>query len=209
MVPSAKARFTTSGMSTSVERATPNPSLKLRSKKPRRVRMLKCCIELFGSRVKSLLFLEPGRGHQHGNHAADTRIVKRTGNAAHSQGTERGLCGTVVSGVQEIDRCGPMNGKIRLPFTREQYVQEIVRHKRSIRIRRPEGANGTDEVFQRSFDFLHRPAVAAEQIRVKNNAQHVANLALGTAVLPGQHALMHQVCFRREIAGGVIIKAVL
>src|SRR5438045_3216733 len=89
MVPSANARLTTSGMSTSVERATPNPSLKLRSRKPRRVRMLKCCIELVESTVEKLLFLEPGRGHQHRDHAADTRVVGRARNAAHGQGTKR------------------------------------------------------------------------------------------------------------------------
>src|SRR6266566_7151056 len=118
MVPSANARLTTSGMSTSVDRATPKPSLKLRSKKPRRVRILKCCIELFGSRVKSLLLLKAGRGHQHGNHAADTRIVNRASHAAHSQAAEWRGSRAVVGRVQEIDRCGPINGKIRLPFTR-------------------------------------------------------------------------------------------
>src|SRR2546425_3888819 len=88
MVPSANARFTTSGMSTNVERATPSPSLKLRSKNPRRVRMLKCCIRLLELAVENLLFLEAGRGHQHRNHAADTCVVSRAGNAAHGQGAE-------------------------------------------------------------------------------------------------------------------------
>src|SRR5437667_2623128 len=128
MVPSANARFTTSGMSTSVESATPNPILKLRSKKPRRVRMLKCCIGLLGSSVENLLFLEAMRSHQHGNHAADTRIVNRAGNAAHGQAAKCRGSGTVVGGVQEIDRRGPINGQIRLAFAGEQQVQEIIRH---------------------------------------------------------------------------------
>src|SRR6266542_5993471 len=75
IVPSANARLMTSGMSTSVDRATPNPSLKLRSKKPRRVRMLKCCIGVVESSVENLLFLEAGRGHEHGNHATDTGVI--------------------------------------------------------------------------------------------------------------------------------------
>src|SRR3989442_8500067 len=78
MVPSANARFTTSGMSTNVERATPSPSLKLRLKNPRRVRMLKCCIRLLELAVENLLFLEPGGGHKHCNHAARTRFVTQT-----------------------------------------------------------------------------------------------------------------------------------
>src|SRR6266699_1312108 len=104
MVPSANARFTTSGMSTSVERATPNPILKLRSKKPRRVRMLKCCIGLLGSSVENLLFLEARRGHQHRNHATDTCIVSRAGKTNHGQAAECRGSGTVVGCVQEIDR---------------------------------------------------------------------------------------------------------
>src|SRR6266540_3017612 len=128
MVPSANARFTTSGMSTRVERATPKPILKLRSKKPRRVKMLKCCIGLFGSAVENLLFLEAGRGHQHRNHAADTRIVNRTGSAAHSQAAERRGSGTIVVCIQEIDRSSPINVQVRLAFAGEQQVQKIIRH---------------------------------------------------------------------------------
>src|SRR6266516_7411839 len=115
MVPSANARFTTSGMSTNVERATPNPSLKLRSKKPRRVRMLKCCIGVVESSVENLLFLEAGRGHQHGNHATETRVVSGAGNAAHGQGAKRGWCSS-VSGVQEVDRHLAVNLQIRFAF---------------------------------------------------------------------------------------------
>src|SRR5438552_2133507 len=147
MVPSASARLTTSGMSTSVERATPNPSLKLRSKKPRRVRMLKCCIELFDSAVENLLFLEAGRSHQHRNHAADTRIVSRTGNAAHSQSAEWRRSGPCVSCVQEVDRRLAVNLQIRFAFAREQQVQEIVRHgagifptgARKLQLKQPDG----------------------------------------------------------------------
>ena len=51
MVPSASARFTTRGMSTSVDKATPRPILKLRSRKPRRVMMLKRCIGLRVGRI--------------------------------------------------------------------------------------------------------------------------------------------------------------
>src|SRR5436309_12386735 len=73
MLPSARARFTTKGMSTRVERAMPMPILKERSKKPRRVMIFKCCI---------LLFLKTLHGHQHAHQAPNAVIVGLAGNAA-------------------------------------------------------------------------------------------------------------------------------
>src|SRR5438093_5502800 len=125
MVPSASARLTTSGMSTSVERATPNPSLKLWSKKPRRVRMLKCCIGLLESSVENLLFLEAGRGHQHGNHATEPRVI---GGRCIGQVAERRRGRAVVSGVEKIDRRRSIKREVGLAFTGEQDVEEVVGH---------------------------------------------------------------------------------
>src|SRR6266496_2197500 len=71
MVPSARARFMTQGMSASVESATPRPSLKLRSKNARRERILMFCI--------GLLFVEALKSHQHRHHAADAGVIRGGG----------------------------------------------------------------------------------------------------------------------------------
>src|SRR5690349_12167660 len=67
MLPSASARFTTNGMSTSVESATPMLILKLRSKNARRERMLKSFMSLL---------LESRQRHQGAHHAPYTLIVR-------------------------------------------------------------------------------------------------------------------------------------
>src|ERR1044071_5564669 len=73
MLPSASARFTTHGMSTSVESATPRPILKLRSKKDRR--------ETRGTFCIGLLFVKALKGHEHRYHAADAGVVRNGGAA--------------------------------------------------------------------------------------------------------------------------------
>src|SRR6185369_551551 len=70
MLPSASARFITNGMSTRVDKATPIPILKLRSKKLRREMILKFSI-------KFLLFLKALEGQEHGHHAPNPDIVRR------------------------------------------------------------------------------------------------------------------------------------
>ena len=52
--------------------------------------------------------------------------------------------------------------------------------------------------------------MAAEQIRVEDDTQHVANLALvGNAVFPGRHALPDQLPFRRQVRIRVIVNTVI
>src|SRR5947199_10747204 len=77
--------------------------------------------------------------------------------------------------------------------------------KRSVGVGRAQRADGADGVFQRGLDLLHRSAVAAEKVRLEDDVQDGADLSLGIAVLPGQHALMDQVRFRRQVAGSVVV----
>src|SRR5258706_11123684 len=73
MVPSARARFMTSGMSTSVDRATAMPALVVWPRNERRVRTLRLdfCIKL--------LLLETLESHEHRHHAADPGVIVRGG----------------------------------------------------------------------------------------------------------------------------------
>src|SRR3989442_16031358 len=121
MLPSAKARFMTNGISTSVDNATPRPSLKERSRKPRRVRILNCCI---------LLLLETLEGHQRANHTTNTRVVGR-GIARHGLSTQRRRIAAVVR-VQKVDGQSPVEIQIRLAFARIKYAKYIIGHVSSI-----------------------------------------------------------------------------
>src|SRR5260370_40362417 len=92
--PSARARLTMSGMSTSVERATPRPTLKERSKNARRVRMSKFfCI--------GLLVLEALETHQHRHHAADAEVVGGIVYEQRTEGGERG-CRAIGEAVAQV-----------------------------------------------------------------------------------------------------------
>src|SRR6185369_2232367 len=75
MVPSARARFSTKGISTSVDIATARPVLNDWLRNERRVMMLICCI--------GLLFLGALQGHDHCHHSAHARVIG---------GTRRGKC---------------------------------------------------------------------------------------------------------------------
>src|SRR5215204_4262663 len=73
IVPSAKARFITIGMSTSVDRATARLAFAELLRKLRRVIRFSLQLPL-ECRIK-LLFLETLQCHEHGHHATDASIV--------------------------------------------------------------------------------------------------------------------------------------
>src|SRR5689334_19732791 len=93
MLPSARARFMTKGMSVRVDKATAMLALNERSKNVRRVMRLRLpfCIQL--------LLLKSLRRHQHGNHAPHAGVIVRR---CVGQGAE-GRRGAVVRRVEETD----------------------------------------------------------------------------------------------------------
>src|ERR1044072_904921 len=81
MVPSANARLSTNGMSTTVDNATASPVLNDWVRKERRGMMLLCCIRL--------LFLYALNRHEHGHHCPNARVVSGRGVPEHGEGGSR------------------------------------------------------------------------------------------------------------------------
>src|SRR5437868_9366571 len=117
MLPSASARFIMNGMSTSVERATPIPVFRERSKKLRRV------ISLILGSIK-LLFFETLQGHEVRNHASHARVVSCRGSAQRAERVHR----AIVRRVQEIDGRRAISIQIGFSFPRVNDAQEIIHY---------------------------------------------------------------------------------
>src|SRR6185436_14214899 len=126
ILPSASARFITNGMSTKVDNATPRPNLNERSKKARRVKILK---------LRILLLLESLKAHQRADHAADTLVIIRRGRRVHLRIGERRRVGCRIGAavVQRTDGRAAIEGEVSRAFARIKDAQKIIGQGRRIR----------------------------------------------------------------------------